>query len=100
VIRKYPTDGSTATMYKGFWACGTATGKMEGNVLTGDTNPSEWHDVWILSEDVKRYTDEMSSTPPPGRYFNRPMRQTSASIFQLTCFEIMASCAQELRIIL
>jgi hypothetical protein len=69
MIRKYPTDGSTATMDKGFWAGATATGKMEGNVLTVDTtqaNGTIWHDVWTLSEDGKRYTDEMSSTPPPG----------------------------------
>lgn len=69
MIRKYPTDGSTATMDKGFWAGSTAIGKMEGNVLTVDTtqaNGTIWHDVWTLSEDGKRYTDEMSSTPPPG----------------------------------
>lgn len=69
MIRKYPTDGSTAAMDKGFWAGATATGKMEGNVLTVDTtqaNGTIWHDVWTLSEDGKHYTDEMSSTPPPG----------------------------------
>ena len=69
MIRKYPTDGSTATMDKGFWAGSTATGKMEGNVLTVDTtqaNGTKWHDVWTLSEDGKHYTDEMSSTPAPG----------------------------------
>ena len=69
MIRKYPTDGSTATMDKGFWAGATATGKMEGSVLTVDTtqaNGTKWHDVWTLSEDGKHYTAEMSSTPPPG----------------------------------
>jgi len=69
MIRKYPSDGSTATMDQGFWAGATATGKMEGNVLTVDTtqaNGTKWHDVWTLSEDGKHYTDEMSSTPPPG----------------------------------
>ncbi len=69
MIRKYPTDGSTATMDKGFWAGATATGKMEGNVLTVDTtqaNGTKWHDVWTLSEDGHHYTDEMSSTPAPG----------------------------------
>ncbi len=69
MIRKYPTDGSTATMDKGFWAGATAIGKMEGNVLTVDTtqaNGTKWHDVWTLSEDGKNYTDEMSSTPAPG----------------------------------
>ena len=69
MIRKYPTDGSTATMDQGFWAGSTATGKMEGNVLTVDTtqaNGTKWHDIWTLSEDGKHYTDEMSSTPPPG----------------------------------
>lgn len=69
MIRKYPTDGSTVTMDKGFWAGATATGKMEGNVLTVDTtqaNGTKWHDVWTLSEDGKHYTDEMSSTPAPG----------------------------------
>jgi hypothetical protein len=69
MIRKYPTDGSTATMDKGFWAGASAIGKMEGNVLTVDTtqaNGTIWHDVWTLSEDGKHYTDEMSSTPPPG----------------------------------
>ena len=69
MIRKYPTDGSTATMDQGFWAGATATGKMEGNVLTVETtqaNGTKWHDVWTLSPDGKHYTDEMSSTPPPG----------------------------------
>jgi hypothetical protein len=69
MIRKYPTDGSTATMDKGFWAGSTATGKIEGNVLTVDTtqaNGTKWHDVWTLSDDGKHYTDEMSSTPAPG----------------------------------
>ena len=69
MIRKYPTDGSTAKMDEGFWAGSTATGKMEGNVLTVDTiqaNGTKWHDVWTLSDDGKHYTDEMSSTPAPG----------------------------------
>lgn len=69
MIRKYPTDGSTVTMDKGFWAGATATGKMEGNVLTVDTtqaNGTKWHDVWTISQDGKHYTDEMSSTPAPG----------------------------------
>lgn len=69
MIRKYPTDGSTVTMDKGFWAGATATGKMEGNVLTVDTtqaNGTKWHDVWTLSDDGTHYTDEMSSTPAPG----------------------------------
>lgn len=69
MIRKYPTDGSTAKMDEGFWAGSTATGKMEGNVLTVDTiqaNGTKWHDIWTLSEDGKHYTDEMSSTPAPG----------------------------------
>lgn len=69
MVRKYPTDGSTAKMDEGFWAGSTATGKMEGNVLTVDTiqaNGTKWHDVWTLSEDGKHYTDEMSSTPAPG----------------------------------
>jgi hypothetical protein len=68
MIRKYPTDGSTVTMDKGYWAGATATGKMEGNALTVDTiqaNGTKWHDVWTLSEDGKHYTNEMSSTPPP-----------------------------------
>src|ERR1700728_4913956 len=34
MIRKYPTDGSTATMAKGFWAGASAIGKMGGDVLT------------------------------------------------------------------
>ncbi len=70
MIRKYPTDGSTVSMDKGFWAGATATGKMVGNVLTVDTtqaNGTKWHDVWILAEDGKHYIDEMSSTPPPGQ---------------------------------
>jgi hypothetical protein len=69
MIRKYPTDGSTVKMDKGFWAGATATGNIEGNVLTVDTtqaNGTKWHDVWTLSEDGKHYSDEMSSTPPPG----------------------------------
>ncbi len=69
MIRKYPTDGSTVSMDQGFWAGATATGKMEGNVLTVDTtqaNGTKWHDVWTISEDGKHYTDEMSSTPAPG----------------------------------
>ena len=69
MIRKYPADGSTVTMDKGFWAGATATGKMDGNVLTVDTtqaNGTKWHDVWTLSDDGKHYTDEMSSTPAPG----------------------------------
>jgi hypothetical protein len=69
MIRKYPSDGSTVTMDKGFWAGSTAIGKMEGNVLTVDTtqaNGTKWHDVWTLSEDGKHYIDEMSSTPAPG----------------------------------
>jgi len=69
MIRKYPTDGSTATMTEGFWAGSTAVGKMEGNVLRVDTtqaNGTKWHDIWTLSDDGKHYTDEMSSTPAPG----------------------------------
>lgn len=70
MIRKYPTDGSTVTMDKGFWAGAVATGKMEGNVLKVETtqaNGTVWHDIWTLSDDGKHYIDEMSSTPPPGR---------------------------------
>jgi hypothetical protein len=69
MIRKYPTDGSTVSMDKGFWAGSTATGTMDGKVLTVDTtqaNGTKWHDVWTISEDGKHYTDEMSSTPAPG----------------------------------
>src|SRR5579871_2165167 len=37
MIRKYPTDGSTASMDQGFWAGSTETGRMEGNIRTVDT---------------------------------------------------------------
>jgi hypothetical protein len=69
MIRKYPTDGSTVSMDQGFWAGSTATGTMDGKVLTVDTtqaNGTKWHDVWTISDDGKHYTDEMSSTPAPG----------------------------------
>jgi len=62
VLRKYPTDGSKVTMDSGFFAGATATGKMEGNVLTVDTvmkNGQKYHDVWTLSPDGKNYTNEM-----------------------------------------
>jgi hypothetical protein len=71
IIRKYPTDGSTITMHEGFWDGATATGKMEGNVLTVDTtmkNGAKFHDVWTLAKDGKHYTNDMvidrGSGPP------------------------------------
>lgn len=69
MIRKYPTDGSTVSMDKGYWAGSTATGTMKGNVLKVETtqaNGTKWHDIWTLSDDGKHYTDEMSSTSAPG----------------------------------
>jgi hypothetical protein len=65
IIRKYPTDGSEVKMDSGIFAGATATGKMEGNVLTVDTtmaNGQKFHDVWTLSEDKKHYTNEMVIT--------------------------------------
>jgi hypothetical protein len=62
IIRKYPTDGSTVTMDTGMWDGATATGKMEGNVLTVDTtmkNGTKFHDVWTLAADGKHYTNDM-----------------------------------------
>jgi hypothetical protein len=62
IIRKYPTDGSTVTMDTGMWDGATATGKMEGNVLTVDTtmkNGRKFHDVWTLAADGKHYTNDM-----------------------------------------
>jgi len=62
IIRKYPTDGSTVSMDTGMWAGATATGKMEGNVLTVDTtmkNGTKFHDVWTLAADGKHYTNDM-----------------------------------------
>lgn len=62
IYREYPTDGSTVTMHKGIWDGATATGKMEGNVLTVDTtmkNGSKFHDVWTLDKDGKHYTNDM-----------------------------------------
>ena len=65
IIRKYPTDGSEVSMDTGMWAGAKATGKMEGNVLTVDTtmaNGAKFHDVWTLSADGKRYTNDMVIT--------------------------------------
>ncbi|MDE3170968.1 MAG: hypothetical protein KGL75_12570 [Acidobacteriota bacterium] len=62
IYREYPTDGSTVTMHQGIWYGATATGKMEGNVLTVDTtmkNGSKFHDVWTLASDGKHYTNDM-----------------------------------------
>lgn len=62
IYREYPTDGSTVTMHKGIWKDATATGKIEGNVLTVDTtmkNGTKFHDVWTLSKDGKHYTNDM-----------------------------------------
>jgi hypothetical protein len=67
ILRKYPTDGSTVTMDTGMWAGATATGKMEGNVLTVDTtmaNGTKFHDVWTLADDGKHYTNDMVITRP------------------------------------
>lgn len=62
ILREYPTDGNTVTMTAGMWAGATATGKMEGNVLSVDTtmkNGTKFHDDWTLSKDGKQYTDHM-----------------------------------------
>ena len=62
ILRKYPADGSTVAMDTGVWAGATATGKIEGNVLTVDTkmaNGQTFHDVWTLSPDGLHYTNEM-----------------------------------------
>lgn len=71
IYREYPTDGSTVTMHKGIWDGATATGRMEGNVLTVDTtmkNGSKFHDVWTLAQDGKSYTNDMvivrGNSPP------------------------------------
>lgn len=70
IVRKYPTDGSEVKMDSGVFAGATATGKMEGNVLTVDTtmtNGTKFHDVWTLSEDGKHYTNEMVISGAPNR---------------------------------
>lgn len=62
VIRKYPTDGSTVSMDTGIFKGATATGKMEGNVLTVDTvmpTGQKFHDVWTMAADGQHYTNEM-----------------------------------------
>ena len=63
IIRMYPTSGSEVKMdYDGLWKDATATGKMQGNVLTVDTvaaNGTKYHDVWTLSADKMHYTNEM-----------------------------------------
>jgi hypothetical protein len=67
IIRLYPFDGSEAHMESGIWKGATASGKIEGNVLTVDTtaaNGTKYHDVWTLSDDKKHYTNEMTITPP------------------------------------
>jgi len=69
IVRMYPTDGHEVKMeYDGLWKGATATGKMEGNVLTVDTvaaNGTKYHDVWTLSPDKMHYTNEMVIEPPP-----------------------------------
>jgi hypothetical protein len=67
IIRKYPTDGSTVSMDKGFFAGATATGKMEGDVLTVNTtmkNGTKFRDVWTMAKDGKHYTDDMDISRP------------------------------------
>jgi hypothetical protein len=52
------------------WAGATATGKMEGNVLTADTvmkNGQKFHDIWILAPDGKSIRNEMIISGGPGR---------------------------------
>jgi hypothetical protein len=67
IIRMYPTDGAEVKMdYDGLWKGASATGKIEGNVLTVDTtaaNGTKYHDVWTLSADKMHYTNEMVITP-------------------------------------
>jgi hypothetical protein len=70
IIRKYPTDGSEVGMDTGMWAGATATGKMEGRVLTVDTtmaNGTKFHDVWTLADDGKHYTNDMVISGGPAR---------------------------------
>lgn len=70
IIRKYPTDGSEVAMDTGMWAGATATGKMEGRVLTVDTtmaNGTKFHDVWTLADDGKHYTNDMVISGGPAR---------------------------------
>jgi hypothetical protein len=76
IIRKYPTDGSTVSLDKGFFAGATATGKMEGDVLTVNTtmkNGTKFRDVWTLGKDGKHYTDDMdisrAGSPPRTVHF-------------------------------
>lgn len=67
IYREYPTDGNTVTMHKGIWDGATATGKMEGGVLTVDTtmkNGAKFHDVWTPDKDGKHYTDDMTINRP------------------------------------
>jgi hypothetical protein len=55
--------------YDGLWKDASATGKMEGNILTVDTlggNGTRYHDVWTLAPDKMHYTNEMTITPAPG----------------------------------
>jgi hypothetical protein len=69
IVRMYPTEGNEVKMeYDGLWKGASATGKMEGNVLTVDTvaaNGTKYHDVWTLSPDKMHYTNEMVIERPP-----------------------------------
>jgi len=59
ILRDYPTQGQEITMTEGVWKDSKATGKMEGNKLSVDTempNGTKWHDEWTLADDGKSYS--------------------------------------------
>lgn len=60
ILRDYPANGQEITMnLEGVWNGSKATGKMEGNKLSVDTempNGTKWHDEWTLADDGKSYS--------------------------------------------
>lgn len=60
ILRDYPAQGQEITMnLEGVWNGSKATGKMEGNKLSVDTempNGTKFHDEWTLAEDGKTYS--------------------------------------------
>jgi cell division protein FtsW (lipid II flippase) len=60
ILRDYPADGQEITMnLEGVWNGSKATGKMEGNKPSVDTempNGTKFHDEWTLAEDGKSYS--------------------------------------------
>src|SRR5579871_6197346 len=71
ILRDYPAQGQEITMPESYgpWNGSKATGKIEGNKLSVDTempNGTKWHDEWTMADDGKSYSALRLRVAGPG----------------------------------